>query len=207
MKVLYRLFIAILMAVVALPGLADDTGWVLCASGADGGSGDKAWTNPNNVASGTTAEASAIDLLGQYDVVNRLHVLWDDFGIGATATLDGIEVRVRARANNSNDMALEAAYLVIGGTRTARNFSYGTSRLDSAIKNYDQGGPANTGSGGTAPTIAEINSGTFGLSIDFLDDGSGSGDDVWVEAVWMKITYTPGPGGAPSAANFFPFMK
>ena len=183
----------ILTATVAIVAYGAVTTQTLVGTGADGGSGDQAWTNPGNITADDTNQATNLNL-GTGDSTNFLHGTMgaNQFTIPA-GTIDGIEFEYKVRANNSNDMIEDNVFLIIGGTRTGTDKADGNNYSSTATV-HNIGGVADLW--GTTPSVGQVNATNFGVALKVTDDGSGSGDDVWVYYMKITVTYTPSGGSA-----------
>jgi hypothetical protein len=163
-----------------------DTGWKLGGTAANISYGIVPWTNPSNVLTDSTSAAFA-DAGSNFDYTDKLRVTNFDFAIPGGATVTGIEMKYRRRTTTNNDVKDDTIKLVLSGTEVGANKAT-TSFWSNVNETPEYGGPLDLWSWGSA-TPTNINDSTFGIDIAAFDDDTGV-DDCWIEAVWMKITYT-----------------
>ena len=177
-------------SIVAAAGGPTDSGWLVCGTCITNGGGDQAWTNATNATAKDGSEATNLNL-GTGDETDDLLATNFGFALPGGATITGVQLRHRTRANNSNDMDFKASRLRYSGANLGTNYATGHG-LTATITEYilPVGSSETYMWGNISITVAQANSSTFGFIINFDDGGSGSGDDVWVDSLEAKIFYT-----------------
>lgn len=176
---------------LCLPSFATDTGWVFATNGySNDYLSGTAWTNPGNVtAQDSTYATCAPTALGFADYIRGAFSLT----IPAGATINGIEVRFRAKRSASGPEEVSVR-LVIGGTYAGTDGS-NYSVLTGTDSDYTRG--SSTDLWGLTPTRDQCVATNFGFVVAFEDTDS-SVETISVDALSIKVYYTEAGGGSPT---------
>lgn len=162
-----------------------DTGWRLGGLAISVNDGDEAWATPENVLVDSATSAACLNL-PTGGLTGRLIVTDFNWGVPIKGEITGIGLRYRIRANNNTDMLDESIFLFSGGSVVGTP-QYSDAFYSSTNELRELGGEGVLW--GVTPTAGTVVAPGFGCAIRCQDGGSGSGDDVWIEAVWMKIFF------------------
>ena len=169
-----------------------DTGFVIAGAGANvAAGGDASWISPGNItAEDASVSEVAFDFNGDFsDELQATSFYTNGLDIGSGSTVDGIEVRVKARESGS--AIISSLRLVSGGSDVGVQKSP-SQALTGTLTNYDFGGASDLWS--WSPSDTNINTDTFGVKVE----AEATDDDVsaLVDAVWIKVYYTAASGGS-----------
>jgi len=169
-----------------VPVGALDTGWKLGGTAENIAYGIIPWINPENVLVDSTSAAYNVDG-GSFDYTDKLRVTNFNFSaIPDGATITGIMAKYRRRCSSPNDYTDDIVQLVLSGSAIGED----KSTLDYwASSNETPEYGTSTDLWTLTPTVANIKDSTFGIEIAGVDIETGT-DDVYIEAVWLKIFYT-----------------
>lgn len=170
-------------------------------------SGDDVWANPSNANASDGANASSScdgSLIGYTDILKTLGY---GFSIPAGATIHGITVEIRQKADTTPTelQGIVALYKagVVAGSGDA------TPLLTATATTVTLGGPSDLW--GTTWTPAEINAADFGVYFHVSQNLSSGGDNCYVDFIRVTIDYTPAgddvPNGSGDAGDFFFVME
>lgn len=143
------------------------------------------WSNTGNVVSSNNSYATATISAGA--TTNLLTLTNFGFAIPAGATIDGIVVTQESKASANSAVSRKTWNLlnVSGAVQVSDGGLLTTSDVS-----IDSGSSSDLW--GTAPTPAEINSSSFGVSLDY-ENVSGSSRTVSVDYVAITVYYTDPP--------------
>lgn len=168
----------------ALPGTLED----------DSAAGDVAWSNAD--AAGLSNDSYATCSLAAGQATHYLKVTGFCFQLPSTTTsIDTVEVRVEAHADGGSVVDAEVK-LVVGGTITGTSQHTGVALgTTDAVRSYSH--DPTTWTGG-ALTYSQVNASNFGVAVRH-SNGSGEGRVVSVDAVEMRVSFTPSSSGVVGA--------
>lgn len=175
-----------------------NTGWVAAGSVVeDASAGSDTWANPSNAGTSDNSDAVATTFNGSPSTIvfETRYLKATNFGFSVSGVVDGIEVRHETQGTafateNENGVFLVNELGTIGSTNraTGENLSFFESI-------YERGGASDLWGDTWSPS--DINDTDFGFVVNF--DGSipsGNSGTVSVDALEMRITYTPSGSGA-----------
>jgi len=175
-----------------------ETDWVNPGTMAENSAvGDQGWDTKDNAKTLGGGEATCLNLGTREATYLLVATNYDFSGIPAGSTIDGVEARVRAKANNTNDMEINLWELYDAGSRNALLIP-GTDNgpgMTASLVDYEAGSPTDDWGWSGGIELSDVQNSGFGQAIQFSDEGSGSGDDTWVDHMPMKIHYTAPVGG------------
>lgn len=159
--------------------------------------GESEWLNVDRVKISNNSRASSYIVKGAY--CDWLRCTNFGFGLGdipAGATIDGIEVKIEHMADEADEINDSAIYLRNGVGQTGDNKASAAywPIIDEEII---YGGAADDWNAGLDD--AEVRAATFGVDLSAYNDG-GNNDYAYVDAISIRITYTPA-GAGPAAAG------
>ena len=176
-----------------------ETDWVNPGTMAENSAvGDQGWVTKDNAKTLGSGEATCLDLDDTNGATYFLVATNYDFSsIPAGSTIDGVETRVRARANNSLDMEINLWELYEAGSRNAllTPATQDGPGLTTILVDYEAGSLSDDWNWSGGIELSDVQNSGFGQAIQFSDEGSGSGDSTWVDHMPMKIHYTAPVGG------------
>jgi hypothetical protein len=162
-----------------------DTGFVLCTAATDlGDVPNVGWGSVGNIVSSNDVYANWSASSAKN--ADTLKAFTFNLDIPDGATIDGVETRVEAKAT--------AGAITIGSVRIGKSDAVlGTAKtpgdaLTSSDATYDHGGAADLW--GLALSEAEVEASTFQIRYVFA---MGASSTINVDAVWVKVYYTPAP--------------
>lgn len=163
----------------------------LCGTAVDDGGGSVPWVNPGNAtASDDTRATASLDTFNSD--TNILKCTNFGFSIPAGATVDGIEVTVEAREQNTPGTIVDLfAALFQGGSYVGNNQAASGWSPGQTDETHTYGGPTNKW--GTTPTPSLMNNSSNGFGFQFTWN-SGSNPSAQVDSVKMTVYYTGGDG-------------
>lgn len=170
----------------------------LAGTGANYGSSDIAWSNPNEVtAVDGVAATCAISLVQQSRPLRATNF---GFTIPSAGTVTGIAFTVRLRASLANGLKDRTVMLVLNGstigTAKTRDVYWPTSFTDVTF-----GGAGDLW--GASLTPAQVNDATFGLTMGAGNMNQPSTTTAYIDAIWLTVYYTEPvyPSGIESAGQ------
>jgi hypothetical protein len=184
-------------------GKVADTGFVICGSGtSEGGSvgGVAVWADPGNITAddGAYARRSSLGTAADALASEFLHARNFGLSVPAGATIDGVEIQINGYSSSATRRIKDyTIFFVKAGSNVGNDLSDDVTwpaDMD-YLKTY--GGP--TELGGVSWTAEDVNAAGFGASLQFTSAGE-TGDlsaEARMDAVWIKVYYTEGSGGAP----------
>lgn len=161
------------------------------SSASDVGGGDASWSNPNNIF--TENGSYATSDLGKNESTNRIRGYNHGFIIPSNATILGIKLDLKIKAEKAGDGTLEISdeeiYLTdtSGNTKTS---NYANAQMISDSNTWVTYGGA-TDMWGTTWTPANINNSNFGSRTKFENHATGLGNlMMYFDAEKITVYYT-----------------
>ena len=159
--------------------VSTDTGWV--DAGAGGPSG---WSDENNI----TAEDGVVAASGTVNETDELRGEQYGISLPSGATIDGIEVRCKAK-EITREFTYDLVQLYWNGISRGTSQEAG-EELTTGLAFTTFGGSSNTW--GASPTKADVERSDFGVSVRFQAPGEQEGS-VEVDCLQIKVHYTYTP--------------
>ncbi len=162
------------------------TGFTLAGTGANNAdAGNDAWGSPT----GITADDGAVFAFSGDHTAGQssqyLHATNFGFAVPTTASVVGIEVRVKKRADTGSALNDHTVQLIVGGSRTGDNKASATL-YPTSFTNVDYGSA--TVLWGLTLSAADVNGATFGVA--FRSQYSAATASAHVDAIWINVHYT-----------------
>lgn len=159
-------------------------------AGADDASvGSQAWSNPGNVTAEDATNASVG--LSSSETSHYLKATQFGFAIPATATIVGVLVRVKRKADNVTLlMADDAVKLTVGGSVVGDNKADTLTNWPSSLGFAEYGGSGDMW-GLTASTLnpTNVNASTFGVVVAVNAQGAMGPENAYIDYIEITITY------------------
>lgn len=174
-----------------------DTG-AISPTAAANGSGNVAWSNPENVYASDDSRATAALAGFPSGSASTKQLLITGFtGLSVlpdNATVDGIKVEIERSVTSTSGSPRDGPVKLVGLTGTSSDLASGTTwPTTDAYATY--GGPTEKW-GFATPSVAEIKASTFGVSLNAqVSTGEGISTTVRVDHVRITVYYTAGGGG------------
>lgn len=160
-----------------------DTGWLNPSSTKTVG-----WANANNAVSENSVYASCS--ISKNSTSSAIVVTTFNIGniiTNSSSTINGIEVRIKRYASNTNSLSDGRIDLILLEATTGQNKAVSTTWGTSNAFSQIYGG--STDMWGTALTYGNVIDPTFGISFSVTNSASGS-RTAYVDVIQMKIYYT-----------------
>ena len=157
-----------------------------------GGDGDYPYSSLSNVQTddSNAATSGPIDTREEFNIIDATNF---GFVLPYGASVDGVEMRYRRYSNSSGDVEENVIQLIVGGSATGQNKAT-TTYWASSAELVTHGGSSDTWT--LSPTEAQVEASNFGIRIQPLDDGLGSGDTASIEVIEMRVHYSVGAASA-----------
>jgi large repetitive protein len=155
------------------------------------GPGTYPWTNASNATASDNSYAVSASSIPSSDFMDWLKASNFGFSIPSHATLDGIEVTVELKAAASGDTVDFNCVLVIGNATTGAFRNHLNQSPPTSDTTFTFGGASDKW--GASPSIANINSSTFGVMFRARTPAAGGdptlNNAIQVDHITMKIYY------------------
>lgn len=162
-----------------------NTGDTLVRSGADAGGGGSAWSSPGNItANDSTPALVALSPFSSYS--NYLYGYNMGFSIPSGATINGIEVKIKAQAVALGPYinSIRVVHPTLGSGYEKANYD----TLSTSYATYTYGGQNDLH--GLIWTYSNINNSNFGAKLSVNNGGSTT--FVWCDCMWINVYYSTG---------------